>query len=96
MNSTLFDNILLSVLNENFPLKQIHLRANNAGFITKDMQKAIIKRWQLRNNFLKHKPESSGIAYNKQRNYCTSLFRKSKASYFQNLDSKVVGENKKF
>ena len=31
------DNILLSVLNENAPLKQKHLRANNTGFITKDI-----------------------------------------------------------
>ena len=58
-----FHYILLSALNENAPLKQ-NFRANNAGFITKDMRKAIMKRSQ---------PEYSRIAYNKQRNLCTSL-----------------------
>ena len=68
-----FDNILLPVLNENASLKQKHLRANNAGFITKDMRKTIMKRLQLRNHFLKHKTESLRIPCNKQRNLCTSL-----------------------
>ena len=55
----------LSVLNENVSLKQKRLRANNAGFITKDVGKAIMKRFQLINHFLKHKIESSKITYNK-------------------------------
>ena len=37
------------------PLKQKHLRPNNAGFITKDMQKAIIRRSQTKNHFWKQK-----------------------------------------
>ena len=42
-----FHNITLSVLYENAPLKQKHLKENNTSFITKDMWKAIIKRSQL-------------------------------------------------
>ena len=38
------DNILLFVLNEKAPLKQKHLRANNTGFITKDIRKTNKKR----------------------------------------------------
>ena len=63
-----FDNILLSVLIENVPLKQKYLKANNASFITKDRRKAIMKRSQMRNNFWKRKAESSRNAYNKQQN----------------------------
>ena len=44
-----FHNITLSALYENAPLKQKHLKENNASFITKDMWKAIIKRSQLTN-----------------------------------------------
>lgn len=58
-----FHYILLSALNENAPLKQ-NFRANNAGFITKDMRKDIMKRSQT---------EHSRVAYNKQRNLCSSL-----------------------
>ena len=32
----------------------------------------------------------------KQRNYCTSLLRKSKTNYHTNLDGKKVSENKLF
>ena len=91
-----FDNILLSVLNECISLKQKHLRTNNAGFTTKDMQIAITERSKLRNHFVKHKMESSRITYNKQRNFSTGLIRKSKTFYFQNLDTKFVTYNKKF
>ena len=82
------DNILLSVLNEKAPLKQKNLRANNTGFITKDIRKTNKKRSSLWKHFAKHKTEPSRIAYNKHRNLCTSLLRKPKAFYFQNLDSK--------
>ena len=60
-----FHNILLSVLNENVFLKQKQHKANNAGFIAKDIRKPIMKL----------KTESSRIAYNKQRNLCTSLLK---------------------
>lgn len=63
-----FDNTFLFVLNENVPFKLKHLRANNTSFITKDMGKAIMKRLQLRNQFLKHKIEPSRSLYNKLRN----------------------------
>ena len=39
--------ITLSVLHEIAPLKQKHLKENNASFITKDTWKAIMKRSQL-------------------------------------------------
>lgn len=58
------DNILPSVLIES-PLKQKYLKAKDAGFITKDMRKAVTKRSQLRNHLLKRKIESSRNACNK-------------------------------
>ena len=36
------------------PLKQKHLRPNNAGFFTKDMPKAISRGSPLKSHFLKH------------------------------------------
>ena len=45
---------------------------------------------------MKHKTESSRFKYNRQQNLCISLLTKSKASYFQYLDSKVARDNEKF
>ena len=36
-------------------------------------------RTRLRNNFVKNRSAENKLAYNHQRNYCTSLTRKSKA-----------------
>ena len=90
-----FDNILWSLLNEHPPLKQKHLRGKNAGIVTKYMREAIMRKWGLRNHFCKYKTESSTISYNWQWNFYSSLLRKSKTFYFQNLDNNVVNENTK-
>ena len=92
----IFHNILLSALNECAPLKQKHIRANNGGFVTKELRKEIMKRTRLRNNFLKKKDDFSKALYNKQRNICVSLVRKSKREYYENLDVKCVQDNKNF
>ena len=36
------------------------------------------------------------MIYKKQRNYCVSLLRKSKANYYANVDEKKVSDNKLF
>ena len=59
----IFHNILLSALNECAPLKQKHIRANNGGFVTKELRKEIMKRTRLRNNFLKKKDDFSKALY---------------------------------
>ena len=91
----IFHNILLSALNECAPLKQKHIRTNNGGFVTKELRRKIMKRTRLRNNFLKKKYDFSKALYNKQRNICVSLVRKSKREYYENIDVKCVQDNKK-
>ena len=66
------------------------------SFIAKDLSKAIVKRSQLRSNYLKNKTDSNKMLYKKQRNYCVSLLRKSKTNYYANLDAKKVSDNKLF
>ena len=47
-----------------------------------------MKRSQLRNVFLEKKRTlESQIVCNKQRKYCTSLLRKEKQNYFENIDT---------
>ena len=51
---------------------------------------------RLRYEYLKDKTRAAWIAYKKQRNVCVSILRKSKKSYYENLDTKNIANNKKF
>ena len=53
-------------------------------------------RSKFRNRFLKEKTEKSKSLYNKQRNICVSLLRKTKRNYYAQLDNKIVTDNRKF
>ena len=91
-----FLDICREALNKIAPLKQKYVRANNSPFMNKTILKAIIKRTRLRNRFLKDMSDSNRVAYNTQRNYCVSLIRKAKKSYYSNLDHKKIVDNKTF
>ena len=64
--------------------------------MTKEFRKAVLKRARLRNVYLKKRTGASKAAYNYQRNICVCLLRKLKRSYFENLDVKLLKDNKKF
>ena len=49
-----------------------------------------MKRTRLRNRFLKDMSDSNRVAYNTRRNYCVSLVRKAKKSYYSYLDHKKI------
>ena len=66
---------VVNIFNEHAPLKTRYARANQALFTNKKLSKVIMPRSRLRNKFLKIKTDANGKAYNKQRNYCVSLFR---------------------
>ena len=57
--------------------KKKYVRANQALFITKTLNKEMMKRSRLRNKFLNTKSDIDK-AYNKQRNYVVSFLRKEK------------------
>ena len=46
-----------------------------------ERRKAVMFRSRLKNNYYKDKSDLSKLAYNKQRNKCTHLFRKAKRDY---------------
>ena len=58
----------MRLLDHHAPLKKKVLRANNAPYITKKLRKAIIKRSQLKKNYLKTLSEKSLKVYRKQKN----------------------------
>ena len=64
--------------------------------MTKELYKAIMMRSRLRNIFLKFKTVESRNAYKKQRNYCVSVLRSIKKSFYENLDPNQISDNRKF
>ena len=64
------------------------------SFVTKDLSKAVMKRSKLTNYYLKNKTDANRMLYKKQRNYCVSLFKKSKTNYYANLDKKKLSDNR--
>ena len=86
----------LNVLNKFAPLKKKYLRANHSRFVNKELNKAIMQRSRLRNEYLKDKTRAARIAYKKQRNVCVSILQKSKKCYYEHLDTKNATINKKF
>ena len=66
------------------------LRANSSPFIGKAISNAVMNCTRLSNKFLKNRSAENKLDYNRQRNYCVSLTRKSKRDYYNNLDNRNV------
>ena len=73
-----FKETCLSVVNTIAPLKSRFIQINQAPFINKETQRGVMVRSTKRKKFLKSRSESDKKAYNKQRNKCVSLLRKTK------------------
>ena len=78
------------------PRKKKYTRANQASFLTKEVNKEIMTRSRLRNKFLRCRSDENKRAYNEQRNRCVKLVRSAKKAYYSNLSIKDVNGNKKF
>ena len=64
--------------------------------MAKGLRKSIKLRSKFRKIFLKEKTEESKSLYNKQRNICVSLLRKTTRNYCAQLDNKIVTYDRKF
>ena len=96
INYSLFENIFLQVLNAHAPVKKKIQRFNNNPFMTKQLCKAIMHCYRLKNIFNKSRTPKIWDSYKKQRNFCVNLLRKTKKEYFENINVKDINDNKKF
>ena len=83
-------------LDTHVPVKKRYVRANQSPFMNKKLSKEIMKKSRLRNKFLNTKSDIDRKAYNKQHNYVVGLLRNEKNSFYSNLDTKVVIDNRTF
>ena len=88
-----FLNIFIEILNKHSSTKKKYLRANQGEFISKELNKAVMTQSTLRNKYLKEKRFDSKIAYDKQRNYCVNLLRRTKKKYFANIKRKLLNHS---
>ena len=96
INNDTFTQIVMELLNKHCPIKFKYIRGNDSPFMTKELHKAIMQRSKLRNRLNKLNTIEASDNYRKQRNHCTSLLRKTKKSYFKNLNPADISDNKKF
>ena len=82
-------------MTSNAPIKYRYVRANQAPFMNKKINKEIIKRSRLRYKFLNTKIEIYRKAYCKQRNPCVSLTRSDK-NFFSDNNTTESTDNKTF
>ena len=70
------------------PIEKRDVPANQPLFINKIINKEIMERSQLRNNFLNTKSDIDRKAYNQQRNFCVNLIRSEKKNFLSNIKYK--------
>ena len=63
--------------------------------MTKQLRKKIMLRSKLRNEFNKSRTSESWKKYKQQRNKCLSILKGTKTNYFNNLNPKIITNNKK-
>ena len=74
-----------NILQKHAPLRKRYVRANQAPFKDKSVNKHIMKRTRLRNKFLDTKSDIDRKAYNTQRNLCIILIRQAKKRFLATL-----------
>ena len=91
-----FKDIFMKVLDWHAPMKKRVVRGNNAPFMNKVLSKAFMHRTKLKNQYNNTPNENNKNLYKRQRNFCVNLLRKEKRKYYNNLDLKIMEDNKKF
>ena len=91
-----FKYVFTSIWNSHAPVKKKIITGNNAPFMNRTLSKAFMYRSKLKNRYHKFPTEANKKSYKKYRNFCVKLLRKEKKKHFNNLDMKVIEDNKKF
>ena len=95
LNFESFKRIVDKTLDKYAPTKKPYVRANQAPFMNKRINKEIMKRSRLRNKFLNTKSDIDRRAYNKQ-HICVTLMRQQKKKFSSKLNTRDVTDNKTF
>ena len=98
-NNTNYEEIktkIMKQINKSAPMKKKFIRANNSPFMNKKLHKAIMTRSRYKNRYNKNPTTENEMKYKKQRNICVNLLKKAKRTYYNNLDIKILNDNREF
>ena len=85
-----------STLDPHAPRKQKYARRNHIPLMNKTLSKETMKKTKLRKKFLKERTDERKKRYTSQRNYCSSLLKKTKKKCYNSLNEKDVSGIKTF
>ena len=91
-----FEKSYLEVLDNHAPIKKKTVRANHATYMSKVLRKAITRRSNLENKYLKNRTPENKLVYRRQKNYCSRLYKKESKRYYANLNLTKIKDNKRF
>ena len=98
-NNTNYEEIktkIMKQINKSAPMKKKFIRANNSPFMNKKLHQAIMTRSRYKNRYNKNPTTENEMKYKKQRNICVNLLKKAKRTYYNNLDIKILNDNREF
>ena len=55
----IYKSTIFNIFNRHVPIQKVCIRANVSSFMSKELQRAIMKRSRLRNKFLKHRTDTN-------------------------------------
>ena len=84
------------ILEKKAPSTERYVRYNQAKFMNKIFQKAIMNCSRLLNRYRKEKTEATRFAYKRRGNFCVKLLRKTKKESCNKINIKYINENKLF
>ena len=88
--------IIPSLLSKHAPIKSKQIRGNQALFINNSLSKMIMQKSKVWNKFLKWPSRENFLNYEKVKIKCSSLIRKCKKEFFQNLSNASSSHSKLF
>ncbi len=91
-----FESMFLSTLDLHAPFKRKTIRGNHAPYMDRQLRKAIMKRNELQTKYYRTKRDQDHTIFKRQRNYVSRLYKRVRRQYYNNLDNKVLLDNKKF
>ena len=68
----------------------------HVSYVSKALRKAIMRRSYLENVYFKNRTENSLRAFEKQKSFCSRLYKKESKRFFNSLNLSFVKDNKLF
>ena len=96
MNYDDFKALFMIIFDKHVPMKKKTVRANNGPFMNKVLAQNFMHRSKLKNKSNNNPTAENKASYKRQRNYCVKLLRSEKKKYYNNLDLRLLENNKKF